>query len=382
VTGVEGNLPAGPVTPGSSAAAQQVSGADIRGSQPADSDPSGVIEPEVRSGLLAAARGSSAFWIGLVVIGIIVAFGLLTPNNAFVRPSNLLNVGLNASQIMLLALGMTFLIGAGHLDLSVGYNLILCSVLGAKTMVALGGTTDQVAAGQYPNLWLALIGGALVGIGAGALFGMLNGLIVTRLKLNSFIATLATSGIFYGVALILTSAANVPFLPNELQTYFGSHRLFGLIPLPLLLTLIVAAVLWWVMRATRFGMRTLALGSSREATVRAGIAVDRHVLRLFVLQGTLVGLASLIDLARNASTNVVGHQTDNLQAISAVVLGGTSLFGGVASIGGTLLGSLIPVMMANGLVIMNVQPFYQFVAVGLILIIAVYLDQRRRSRLS
>jgi ribose transport system permease protein len=87
-------------------------------------------------------------------------------------------------------------------------------------------------------------------------------------------------------------------------------------------------------------------------------------------------------LARNASTNVVGHQTDNLQAISAVVLGGTSLFGGVASIGGTLLGSLIPVMMANGLVIMNVQPFYQFVAVGLILIIAVYLDQRRRSRLS
>ncbi len=91
-----------------------------------------------------------------------------------------------------------------------------------------------------------------------------------------------------------------------------------------------------------------------------------------------MGVAAIIDLARNASTNVVGHQTDNLQAIAAVVIGGTSLFGGIASIGGTLLGSLIPVMMANGLVIMNVQPFYQLVVVGIILIIAVYLDQRRR----
>ncbi|MCY7417731.1 MAG: ABC transporter permease, partial [Chloroflexi bacterium] len=99
-----------------------------------------------------------------------------------------------------------------------------------------------------------------------------------------------------------------------------------------------------------------------------------------VLQGLMVGFAAVIDLARNSGTNVVGHQSDNLQAISAVVLGGTSLFGGIASIGGTLLGSLIPVMMANGLVIMNVQPFYQLVTVGIILIIAVYLDQRRRSR--
>jgi ribose transport system permease protein len=378
--GAEGELPAAaPVTP----APALVPGApDSRLGQPPDPESSSAIGPELQTGFVAAARGSSAFWIGLVVLAIIIAFGLLTPNNAFVKPSNLLNVGLNASQIMLLAVGMTFLIGAGQLDLSVGYNLILCSVLAAKTMVALGGTTEQVAAGDYPNLWLALVGGAVVGIGAGALFGALNGLIVTRLRLNSFIATLATSGIFYGFALILTSAANVPFLPNELQSYFGSNRLFGVVPLPLLVTLIIAAVLWWVMRTTRFGMRTLALGSSREATLRAGIAVDRHIFRLFVLQGSLVGTASLIDLARNASTNVVGHQTDNLQAISAVVLGGTSLFGGIASIGGTLLGSLIPVMMANGLVIMNVQPFYQFVAVGVILIIAVFLDQRRRSRLS
>jgi ribose transport system permease protein len=328
------------------------------------------------------ARGSSAFWIGVVVVLLIVVFGVVTPNNAFLKPSNLLNIGLNASQIMLLAAGMTFLIGAGQLDLSVGYNLILSSVVAAKVMVAVGGTTEQVAAGDYPNLWLALIAGSAAAIVCASLCGLLNGLLVTRLRLNSFIVTLATSGIFYGFALIMTSAANVPFLPNELQSYFGSNRLFGVLPLPLVVTLVIFVLLATVLRSTRFGMRTLALGSSRESAVRAGIDIDRHMVRLFVLQGALVGVAAVIDLARNASTNVVGHQSDNLQAISAVVLGGTSLFGGVASMAGTLLGSLIPVMMANGLVIMNVQPFYQLVAVGVILLIAVFLDQRRRSRMN
>lgn len=341
-----------------------------------------ALGPEDASGILAQLRGSSAFWIGVVVVGLVIVFGLITPNNAFVGSRNLMNIGVNASQIMLIAVGMTFLIGAGHLDLSVGYNLILASVLGAKVMVALAGSTEQVAAGEYPNLVPAVIAGAVVTVGSASLAGLLNGLIVTRLRLNSFIVTLATSGIFFGTALILTSAANVPFVPDEIQTYFGSNRLFGEIPLPLLLTLGVCGVMWVIMRTTRFGIRTLAIGSSREAAVRAGIDVERHTVRLFVLQGLLVGVAAVIDLARNAGTNVVGHQSDNLQAISAVVLGGTSLFGGIATIAGTLLGSLIPVMLANGLVILNVQPFYQLVAVGIILVIAVYLDQRRRSRMS
>jgi len=341
-----------------------------------------ALGPEDASGILAQLRGSSEFWIGVVVVGLVIVFGLITPNNAFVGSRNLMNIGVNASQIMLIAVGMTFLIGAGHLDLSVGYNLILASVLGAKVMVALAGSTEQVAAGEYPNLVPAVIAGAVITVGSASLAGLLNGLIVTRLRLNSFIVTLATSGIFFGTALILTSAANVPFVPDEIQTYFGSNRLFGEIPLPLLLTLGVCGVMWVIMRTTRFGIRTLAIGSSREAAVRAGIDVERHTVRLFVLQGLLVGVAAVIDLARNAGTNVVGHQSDNLQAISAVVLGGTSLFGGIATIAGTLLGSLIPVMLANGLVILNVQPFYQLVAVGIILVIAVYLDQRRRSRMS
>lgn len=326
------------------------------------------------------ARRSTAFWIGLAIVLLGVGFGVAS-GGAFTRDSNLLSIGLNSSQIMLLAIGMTFLIGAGQLDLSVGFNLIMSSVLAAKVMVAVGGTAEQVAARDYPNLIPAVIAGIAVAILVGAGGGLLNGLLVTRLRINSFIVTLATSGMFFGVALILTSAANVPFLPQEIQAYFGAARdpILDKVPLPLIVALLIAAVFWWVMRRTRFGLHTLAIGSSREAAIRAGIDVDRHLVKLFVLMGVLVGIAGLYDLVRYASTNVVGHQTDNLQAIAAVVIGGTSLFGGVASIGGSLLGTLIPVMMGNGLIILRVQPFYQLIVVGIILVIAVYLDQRRRG---
>jgi ribose transport system permease protein len=182
------------------------------------------------------------------------------------------------------------------------------------------------------------------------------------------------------VALVLTSAANIPFIPDQIQEGFGGLKLGGFLPAPLALALLTAAVLAFVLRRTRFGLWTLAVGSSREAALRSGVPVERHTVKLFVLMGVLVGIAAVVDIARNANTNVVGHQTDNLQAIAAVVLGGTSLFGGIASIGGSILGTLVPVMLQNGLVIMQVQPFYQFVVVGLILILAVYFDQRRRER--
>lgn len=335
-------------------------------------------------GWLATARGSTAFWIGLFIVFIAIGFGVASTiahgSPVYLRPDNLLSIGLNASQVMVLAVGMTFLIGAGHLDLSVGQALILSSVLAAKVMVGVGGSPTEVAQGIYPNLALAIVLGVLTALAAGGVIGLVNGLLVTRLRLSSFIVTLATSGITYGIALVLTSAANIPYIPDVIQENFGGLKLLGFLPAPLALALVIAGVMWLVLRRTRFGMRTLAVGSSREAAVRAGVDVDRHTVKLFVLMGVLVGVSAVIDLARNANTNVVGHQTDNLQAIAAVVLGGTSLFGGIASIGGSILGTLVPVMLQNGLVIMQVQPFYQFVIVGLILIAAVYFDQRRRER--
>lgn len=337
-----------------------------------------------RRGLLHTARGSTAFWIGLFIVFIAIGFGIASTiehgSPVYLKVDNLLSIGLNASQVMLLAVGMTFLIGAGHLDLSIGYSLILSSVVAAKVMVAVGGTPEQVATGEYPNLALAILLGILTALAVGALVGLANGLLVTRLRLSSFIVTLATSGITYGVALVLTSAANVPFIPDAIQEGFGGLKLLGFLPAPLALALLTAAALAFVLRRTRFGLWTLAIGSSREGALRSGVPVERQTVKLFVLMGLLVGIAAVVDIARNANTNVVGHQTDNLQAIAAVVLGGTSLFGGIASIGGSILGTLVPVMLQNGLVIMQVEPFYQFVIVGVILILAVYFDQRRRER--
>ncbi len=236
-----------------------------------------------------------------------------------------------------------------------------------------------MAAGIYPNLLLASVAGVAVAIAVGGGFGAFNALLVTKFHINSFIATLATAGIGLGAALVLTSGYNVRNIPQDIQLQLGMARFLDLVPYPLILSLVIGLVLWFVLRATRFGMRTLAIGSSREAAIRAGINTDRHLAVLFVMMGALAGVSALLDISRFGTTNISGHQTDALQAIAAVIIGGTSLFGGVASIGGTLLGTLIPVVLATGLVILRIESFYQLIVVGLILLVAVYFDQRRRA---
>lgn len=340
------------------------------------SEPAPAAEPGTREdSWLDQARRSTAFWIGLVIVAIAVIFGAITPGNSFVKPENLLAIGLNASMIMLLGVGMTYLIGAGHLDLSVGYNLILASVLASKTMVALGGTALEVQSGAYPRLGLALTAGIIVAVASGMAIGTLNGLLVTRLRLSSFIVTLATSGIAYGLSLVLTSAANIPYIPDELQANFGGAKLLGIVPFPLILALVVSAIFWVILRRTRYGLRTLAIGSSRDAALRAGIDVNRHTLKLFIQMGALVGLAALVDISRNANTNVAGHQTDNLQAIAAVVIGGTSLFGGRGRLIGTLIGALIVQTLQFGLSQMGVDQQWRVLATGILVIVAVAVDQ-------
>jgi len=184
-----------------------------------------------------------------------------------------------------------------------------------------------------------------------------------------------------GTTLVITHGANVPDLPRSLQTGFAINKLLGIVPMPVILSLIVAVILWYVLVKTRFGIHTLAIGSSIDAANRAGIDTRRHLTPVFALMGFLAGLASMVDISRFATTNISGHQTDNLQAIAAAVIGGTSLFGGVASIPGSVVGTLIPVVLATGLVIMRVDSFYQLIVVGVIIIIAVYIDQQNRQLL-
>ena len=185
-----------------------------------------------------------------------------------------------------------------------------------------------------------------------------------------------------GAALVISGGVDEREVPFKLITTIGTGRAFR--PgarIWCIIAFAVALVFGVILAATRFGRYTYAVGSNEEAARRAGIPVDRHLLKIYSLAGTLAGLAGFLSLARFSTTTLGGHDTDNLQAIAAVVIGGTSLFGGIGTMLGTLFGVFIPAVLQNGFVIIGVNPFWQSIAVGAVLIAAVYFDQlRRRSQ--
>ncbi len=207
---------------------------------------------------------------------------------------------------------------------------------------------------------------------------MLNGVLITKARVPPLIVTLGTLGMALGIAQVITDGVDVRDVPFKLVEHIGTGRLFGQIPWLVVIAAFVAVVFGVILADTRFGRYTYAIGSNVEAARRAGINVDRHLIKVYALSGTLAGLAGFLSLARFSTTTIGGHSTDNLQAIAAVVLGGTCLFGGIGVIAGTVIGVFIPVVLQNGFVITGVKPFWQQVAVGAVLILAVYLDQLRR----
>jgi ribose transport system permease protein len=217
-----------------------------------------------------------------------------------------------------------------------------------------------------------------VALAAGAGWGVLNGILITKARVPPLIVTLGTLGMALGLSLIITNGVDIREVPPKLVTSVGVGRLFGEIPWLVVIAAGVAVVFGVLLASTRFGRHTYAIGSNEEAARRAGIAVDRHLILVYGISGFLAGLAGYMSLARFATTTLGGHATDNLQAIAAVVLGGTSLFGGVGTVLGTVVGVFIPAVLQNGFVITGVEPFWRDVAVGAVLIAAVYLDQLRR----
>jgi ribose transport system permease protein len=219
--------------------------------------------------------------------------------------------------------------------------------------------------------------GLLVALASGLAWGLFNGLVITKMKVPPLIVTLGTLGMALGAALLLTGGVDVRSVPNNLVLTVGIGRVGG-VPYLVLIAGGVAIVFGLILWITRFGRWTYGIGSNAEAARRAGINVDRHLIKVYALAGLLAGLAGWLNLARFSTTTVGGHGTDNLNAIAAVVIGGTSLFGGVGAIAGTVVGVFIPAVLSNGFNVIGVQPFWQDVAVGAVLILAVYLDQLRR----
>lgn len=322
---------------------------------------------------------ASVFWVALFLLASILTFAYLT-DGVFLRFSNFQSMAANASVLIIVAVGLTFLLGAGELDLSVGTNIVVCQIVAARLIVNIAGTPEQVSLRIYPNLTLGLIVGFTAALLVGTTIGVINGLLVTKLRVNSFIVTLGMFGVLQGVGLGITGGINIQYIPRQLQTEFARLELFGVIPALVIVMAVVATAAGIVLKMTRYGLRTIALGSDRAAARRAGLQLDRHIISLFGFCGFCCGVAGILDVARFAATNLGGHSFTALDGITAVVLGGTSLFGGAATVLGTVLGAFIPVTIQTGLWIKAVHPGWQYAVTGALLIVAVAIDQLRRRR--
>jgi ribose transport system permease protein len=335
---------------------------------PAESSPrpAQIRSDERRQAAMRLLNTSPVYMFG-VLLAIFVTFTVINAS-AFTSTGNLQNIAENAAPYLVMAVAMTYLMIAAGLDLSIGSVLVFANVIEAKVMGAIGGN------GTFPVLV-----GLVAGIGVGAGWGLFNGFCVTKLRVPPLITTLGTLGAVLGAADLITDGNDIRTVPMSLVNW-GGDSFLGLYYI-VWVAIAVAVVFGLILHLTQFGRHTYIVGSNIEAARRAGINVDRHMLKLYALSGAMAGLAGFLALAQFASTTISGHSTDVITVITGVVLGGTSLFGGYGWMVGTVVGILIPTALNDGLVIANVQPFWQPVATGFILIGAVYLDQlKRRSR--
>jgi ribose transport system permease protein len=327
------------------------------------SDASGFARRALRSNLL---------WIFVVLVAEVTLFAALLPSGTFLSTFNLKSIAADSSVLLILASAATVVIIAGGLDLSIGSLLTLSAVVSAMVM-------RDVSAGGTEQAGLAIILGFASAVGVGVAWGTLNGLIVTLLKVPPFIVTLGSLGAALGVARLLTGGLAVGGVPQTLQADFGQAEWLG-VPAPFLVGIAAAVVIGMLLRKTRFGEHNYLIGSNEEAARRGAVKVDRHLIAVYALSGTLAGLAGFIDLARfDVASVATGHVTELIAAIAAVVIGGASLFGGTGGMAGTVIGVYIPVVLANGLLIGDVERFWQDVIIGIILVSAVAFDQWRRG---
>ncbi|MBH0231338.1 ABC transporter permease subunit [Halobacillus yeomjeoni] len=296
--------------------------------------------------------------IGLILIMTILGF--MSEN--FFTVNNLLNLLRQISINALIAFGMTFVILTGGIDLSVGSILAFGSAL----------TAGMLASGMDPLL------AVFIGLLAGLAMGAFNGLIITKGKVAPFIATLATMTIFRGATLVYTDGRPITGLSDSFAfEMIGRGYVFG-IPFPGILMIIIFFILFFLLRKTVFGRQVYAVGGNEEASILSGIKADRVKIWVYSLTGMLSVLAGIILTSRLNSAQPTAGTMYELDAIAAVVLGGTSLAGGRGRIVGTLIGALIIGVLDNGLNLLNVSSFYQQIVKGGVILLAVLLDRRSK----
>ncbi len=301
-------------------------------------------------------RQGSAF-LGLVILVGIAT--LLSPT--FRNPVNLLNVLLQVSMNAFVAMGMTFVIISGGIDLSVGSIVALTAEIMA--LLALGGM----------SWWLA----GFIALVCGFLLGALNGLIIHRLKVIPFIVTLATMQMFRGFALLATDGNYLYNLPTGLEP-LGQGHLFGIIPVPPVIVIGVAIIAWIILLRTKLGRNVYAIGGNEEAARLAGINIGFNKVIIYGISGLFCAIAAVVQTSRLMSTYTGLGTGWELDAIAATVMGGTAFSGGEGGVIGTLIGALILGVIRNILTLINANPFIQIIVIGLVVLLAVVIDKVRQ----
>lgn len=305
---------------------------------------------------------ASQYVIYVGFLFIFVAFAIVLRNDGFLTPFNLFNIVNQSAPTTVMAVGMVFVLTSGEIDLSIGSIVAVAALL----------------AGVVLRDWSWPIG-LIAGLGAGAVIGALNGALVAYGRLPSFLVTLATMGVFSGVARRMTDLKSIPIENDTFNGLFGSGSLFG-IPSLILWTIAAVAVGYFFFRQTRYGAHVHATGDNAQAARAAGIKVLRVRFGVLVLSGMLAALAGILYAGRLHGARYTLGETDLLTVIAAVIVGGTRLNGGYGSVLGALVGSLLMSMLNNGLILMGYQPSDQMIARGLIILIAVALTLRDPNR--
>lgn len=275
---------------------------------------------------------------------------------------NIRNI-LNQSTLnIILSVGMTYVICSGGIDLSVGAIASLAGIIMALAMKG--------------NIPVPLV--IALGLILGTMLGSLNGLLVGKLKINPFIVTLSTTSIFRGINLIITSAIPVFSFPNSF-TWLGSGRPLG-VPMPVILTLIIVLLGYFLLNFTKFGYYAVALGGNEEALKRVGVSVNLYKGSVYALSGFLAAMVGLIITARLNSADPMAGYMYELDAIATVILGGTNIRGGYGSIGGTVLAGMFLAVLHNGLTINGIDSYYQLLLVGVIILASVIISERRARK--
>ena len=346
--------------------------------------------------VLALSRLWAWAFLALMILFFVISVPILNNGTVnFLTVRNSQNILVAITPVLLLGLGQTFVIIGAGIDLSVGWVMSLASVLSALAI--------RSAFNAGVPLFPSVVLGFLAAVAGASLVGLINGGIIAKLKVPAFIVTLGSSFIVRGVALLMSENTVVIGLPDGIRAY-GNESLFyfirgegggfyflappeltgellrrmdRILPYPVILTTLVVAIAIFILRRTQFGRHTYAIGGSLEAALRTGIPVDRRIISLYVLSAVTAGIAGFLSTLRFTAGSAVIGDPLLLSSIAAVIIGGVSLFGGAGSIVGTVIGALIIAVLTTGLVMLNVQSFWQFIVVGTVVIVAVLIDQSR-----